>query len=69
MFHRLNYILWIQDIVHAHDDVLGNPRRLVRGIDMYAYARPMKNPLRKELMTRLTEERDQLLYILCLDAN
>ncbi|KAF8815472.1 hypothetical protein BYT27DRAFT_7193446, partial [Phlegmacium glaucopus] len=32
--HRLNYILWIQDIVHAHDYVLGNPRRRVRGIDI-----------------------------------
>ncbi|KAF8814968.1 S-adenosyl-L-methionine dependent methyltransferase [Phlegmacium glaucopus] len=31
---RLNYILWIQDIVHAHDYVFGNPRRRVRGIDL-----------------------------------
>ena len=30
---RLNYILWIQDIVHAHDYVLGNRHR-IRGIDM-----------------------------------
>ncbi|KAF8813097.1 hypothetical protein BYT27DRAFT_7131878, partial [Phlegmacium glaucopus] len=34
MDHRLNYILWIQDIVHAHDYVFGNPRRRVRGIDI-----------------------------------
>ncbi|KAF8814974.1 S-adenosyl-L-methionine dependent methyltransferase, partial [Phlegmacium glaucopus] len=34
MDHRLNYILWIQDIVHAHDYVLGNPRRRVQGIDI-----------------------------------
>ncbi|KAF8815187.1 S-adenosyl-L-methionine dependent methyltransferase, partial [Phlegmacium glaucopus] len=34
MDHRLNYILWIQDIVHAHDYVLGNPRWRVRGIDI-----------------------------------
>ncbi|KAF8805512.1 S-adenosyl-L-methionine dependent methyltransferase [Phlegmacium glaucopus] len=32
--NRLNYILWIQDIVHAHDYVLGKPRRRVRGIDI-----------------------------------
>lgn len=32
--NRLNYILWIQDIVHAHDYVLENPRRRVRGIDI-----------------------------------
>ncbi|KAF8815216.1 hypothetical protein BYT27DRAFT_7197105 [Phlegmacium glaucopus] len=35
MDDRPNYILWIQDIVHAHDYVLGNPRPRVRGIDMY----------------------------------
>ncbi|KAF8799196.1 hypothetical protein BYT27DRAFT_7202316, partial [Phlegmacium glaucopus] len=34
MDHRLNYILWIQDIVHAHDYVLWNPRRRIRGIDI-----------------------------------
>ncbi|KAF8817006.1 hypothetical protein BYT27DRAFT_7229224 [Phlegmacium glaucopus] len=34
MDHRLNYILWIQEIVHAHDYVFGNPRRRVRGIDI-----------------------------------
>ncbi|KAF8808788.1 hypothetical protein BYT27DRAFT_7163841 [Phlegmacium glaucopus] len=30
----LNYTLWIQDIVHAHDYVFGNPRRRVWGIDI-----------------------------------
>ncbi|KAF8815183.1 hypothetical protein BYT27DRAFT_7196859 [Phlegmacium glaucopus] len=34
MDHRLNYILWIQDIVHAHDYVFENPRRRVWGIDI-----------------------------------
>ncbi|KAF8799482.1 S-adenosyl-L-methionine dependent methyltransferase [Phlegmacium glaucopus] len=34
MDHRLDYIPWIQDIVHAHDYVLGNPRRRVQGIDI-----------------------------------
>lgn len=68
MDDRLNYILWIQDIVHAHDYVLGNPHRRVRGIDMYAFS--LNHFLFvKELMIGLTEEQGQLLYTLSLDAS
>ncbi|KAF8148848.1 hypothetical protein B0H34DRAFT_200530 [Crassisporium funariophilum] len=32
--NRLNYILWIQDIMHAHDHVSSYSERRVRGIDI-----------------------------------
>ncbi|KAF9040836.1 hypothetical protein BJ165DRAFT_1350914 [Panaeolus papilionaceus] len=32
--NRLNYILWLQDIVTAHDKVLGNEKREIRGLDI-----------------------------------
>ena len=62
--HRLNYILWIQDIVHAHDYVLGNPHRRIRGIDMYPFR--SSSPQETDL---ISEEQAQLLYILYLDVN
>ncbi|KAF8805857.1 S-adenosyl-L-methionine dependent methyltransferase [Phlegmacium glaucopus] len=37
----LNYILWIQDIVHAHNYVLGNPCRRVRSIDIGTGSTPI----------------------------
>ncbi|KDR73624.1 hypothetical protein GALMADRAFT_251373 [Galerina marginata CBS 339.88] len=32
--NRMNYVLWIQDIVHAHHSVLGSRPRKIRGIDI-----------------------------------
>ncbi|PPQ68289.1 hypothetical protein CVT24_005105 [Panaeolus cyanescens] len=32
--NRLNYILWLQDIVSAHDQILATQKRAVRGIDI-----------------------------------
>lgn len=60
MDRRLNYILWIQYIVYAHDYVLENPRRHIRRIDMYIFRSSLS--LRLELIPGRTKERDRLLY-------
>ena len=46
---RLNYILWIQDIVHAHDYVLKNAHRHIQGIDMYVFSVVAFSPSRTDV--------------------
>lgn len=36
--NRVNYILWIQDVMRAHTDVPNTQTTPVRGIDMYAFS-------------------------------
>ena len=56
--------------MHAHDYVLGNRRRQIRGIDMYSFRSITFSSKETDVLSSLfTEEQDQLLYILYLDAN